>query len=540
MAQNTAQKEQPKVDQNDPVPVEPSNQVQVYFLCSRFVPAQTLRKRLEAQKELCQIHAADDPDSILHAASTENALIVYHITSALEVQSLAKFIGQLSEPLSSSRLAIVVISRTHVQQLKSFLSRYPKAFVLPTTVLLADLEKQVQDIIRAKVDAPVALGQSQDSDDIVLSNGTAAEKSTFVLKGLAAKKHSATEDRKAEEMLAATQSQPQLKWGANEWGKDKVQQDDVGLSARAAAAAEKAIADQARVTSASAATEAASKMSPAAARPERQKKSPLSPVAAATDAKFARPSIFQNKLFGSVKTPLERTTLLKDCVDSKAPVIMAQLDCEVKIAGRFYSVDKDGKKMRCQLKSSPEVLRDFRETHVDGQPLIFSASLRQSRLFMASAEVKWLETSPSLIELAVPEEMFVVQRRDSFRLVLFPDATNLASAWLSASARKQIEMPLYDVSQGGVGLLATADEARWFKRGDIITGLTFQLEDVVVHCERLITCHVTPMPIGNSAPLFRVGFKFEKLKPQLHSQLGEFIERNSMAYFTSYLVGKKP
>lgn len=535
-AQSAAAVAESIVELSDVAPVEQPVQLQAFFLCPRFIPAQTLRKRLEGQKDLCKVTASDDPTSVLESVKNAEGVIIYHLPSSAAMQGLITFVSQISAPLTSGNVAIIVVSRTHVQQLKSFLSRFQKAVVFPTTVLLSDLEKQVLDILRSKSDSGIDLSQAADSDEIKLSRGTAAEKGTYVLKGKAAKSNMAAEDRTTTESHSAVQSQAEFKWGAK--SNSNGESDESFPELHPASMPEN---DEQKNQQTSGALEINREPKAENQRNPRSERTPPGQRASNTAGgpTNSRLPIFQNKLFKSVDAIEERTLLLEDCIDSKASVTVAHLDCKTRVAAQFYGVDPGDHVLRCQLKGTPEALQAFIEQRDAGEHMIFSASLRQSRLFMASTQMMWVDKTPTLLELPIPDEMFMVQRRDNFRLVLFPDSSNLANARIGKTDGPTVEFPIYDVSKGGVGLLVPPDDARAFQRGDLIFNMNFQLEDVVVQCGRLAVRHLTPIQIGNEKPLVRVGLKFEKLNAAMLTSLGSFIEKNSMAYFTSYLIGQK-
>lgn len=457
------------------------------------MPAETLKKRLRNHRSLCKLQTLETPIEIMSHARQHGGLIVYYVGDAGDSAESIPFLNSLQTQLSDGRVATVLIVRSITAKFRADLSRFQNISIVSTTTLLGDLELMVLNLLRTVNDE----GLFRTGPRITAAKTTSADQGTFLFKG-----------GKRIPGKSIPSSQPN---------------------------------EPPRTASPTPVIEARKEPAPAipiAKPPEVERK----PKVAKSADEFAKKIFAGNeglrRLFQLVTSAEDRRRLMKDCLDSRANTVMTQPNLEARIDGQFYNYDEEKGTVRFQLKGSAPSIRAFRENLNADTPIIFNASLRQSRLFMAAGSVEWLPDAASLLEMEIPESIYTVQRRKNFRLTFFPDVSNLANASFTQDDKDAFSMPVFDVSQGGLALLATSDEAAKFKSLPLLHNLSLQLEDILIRCPKAHCRHITQLKLMQAITLFRIGFEFEGLSETTRLSLGELIDRHCLSYFSEYLTNK--
>lgn len=127
----------------------------------------------------------------------------------------------------------------------------------------------------------------------------------------------------------------------------------------------------------------------------------------------------------------------------------------------------------------------------------------------------------------MPETVLRLQRREFFRLstpVANPVTMSTALRCPDAS-RLAIELPLTDISGGGVGLLVTPEQALLFKRGDTLGECKITLPDEGLLIATLCVRNLIEITTRNGSHLFRVGCEFVDLSAARLSLVQRYITR---------------
>jgi c-di-GMP-binding flagellar brake protein YcgR len=127
----------------------------------------------------------------------------------------------------------------------------------------------------------------------------------------------------------------------------------------------------------------------------------------------------------------------------------------------------------------------------------------------------------------VPETLLRLQRREFFRL-----STPIANPIrLNATVRRadhstmHIELPLLDVSGGGVGLMATLDQALLFQKGDTLNDCKMLLPDEGLLALTLCVRNMFSVTTRSGSRHVRIGCEFVGLPPPRLSMLQRYITR---------------
>jgi c-di-GMP-binding flagellar brake protein YcgR len=128
---------------------------------------------------------------------------------------------------------------------------------------------------------------------------------------------------------------------------------------------------------------------------------------------------------------------------------------------------------------------------------------------------------------AVPDSLLRLQRREFFRLST-PIATPVR---LNATIRRadqsalHIELPLLDVSGGGVGLMATPDQAQYFQRGDTLNDCRMTLPDEGLLVVTLCVRNLFDVTTRGGSHFVRVGCEFVNLPAPRLTMVQRYITR---------------
>jgi c-di-GMP-binding flagellar brake protein YcgR len=111
---------------------------------------------------------------------------------------------------------------------------------------------------------------------------------------------------------------------------------------------------------------------------------------------------------------------------------------------------------------------------------------------------------------SVPSSLLRLQRRDYFRL-----ATPIASpVKLAVTVRRtdgsalDLEVPLFDISGGGVGVMATPDQAEFFQRGSILNECKLVLPEEGTLVTNLYVRNTFDVTTRNGSRYVRVGCEY--------------------------------
>ena len=127
----------------------------------------------------------------------------------------------------------------------------------------------------------------------------------------------------------------------------------------------------------------------------------------------------------------------------------------------------------------------------------------------------------------VPDTLLRLQRREFYRL-----STPIANpVRLKATVRRadnsalQIELPLMDISGGGVGLMATLDQARLFQRGDTLNDCKLMLPDEGLLVATLCVRNLFDVTTRSGSHFVRVGCEFVGLPAPRLTMVQRYITR---------------
>ncbi len=127
----------------------------------------------------------------------------------------------------------------------------------------------------------------------------------------------------------------------------------------------------------------------------------------------------------------------------------------------------------------------------------------------------------------VPDTVLRLQRREFYRL-----STPVANpVKLKATVRRaddsalQIELPLTDISGGGVGLMATLDQARLFQRGDTLNECKLNLPDEGLLVATLCVRNLFEVTTRSGSHFARIGCEFVGLPAPRLTMVQRYITR---------------
>jgi c-di-GMP-binding flagellar brake protein YcgR len=127
----------------------------------------------------------------------------------------------------------------------------------------------------------------------------------------------------------------------------------------------------------------------------------------------------------------------------------------------------------------------------------------------------------------MPESLLRLQRREFFRLatpIAKPVKLN-ASVRCADASMLCVELPLMDISGGGVGLLATPDQVKLFQRDDTLNECKIMLPDEGMLVTTLCVRNLIDLTSRNGSHFFRIGCEFVALSAARLSLVQRYITR---------------
>ena len=127
----------------------------------------------------------------------------------------------------------------------------------------------------------------------------------------------------------------------------------------------------------------------------------------------------------------------------------------------------------------------------------------------------------------VPEQLLRLQRREFFRLST-PVANPLklcATITRADTSVVQLELPLMDISGGGVGLTVSAEQTELLKRDDTLSDCKIMLPDEGLLVATLRVRSLVEVITRGGSRFFRVGCEFINLSPARMTLIQRYITR---------------
>ena len=133
---------------------------------------------------------------------------------------------------------------------------------------------------------------------------------------------------------------------------------------------------------------------------------------------------------------------------------------------------------------------------------------------------------PAFIAM-LPESLLRLQRREFFRLST-PIATPIRLTTTVRQADNStlfMELPLLDISGGGIGLMLPLDQAQLFQRGDLLNECKMMLPDEGLLVATLCVRNMFDVATRNGSRYVRVGCEFINIPPARLTMVQRYITR---------------
>jgi len=155
-------------------------------------------------------------------------------------------------------------------------------------------------------------------------------------------------------------------------------------------------------------------------------------------------------------------------------------------------------------------------------PATFVATIGGSAKLQFELESDWrgLPGQPHLVPAEFPEACLVLNRRSAQR-VETPVGGNYSATFNLSN--KQFELPLYDFSQGGVGLRATPDQCFGLMIGKKLLGVRLELGPALVIVADLEVRLLRPFRTFLLGEQVQIGCSFASISMQMQQTLERFV-----------------
>ena len=127
----------------------------------------------------------------------------------------------------------------------------------------------------------------------------------------------------------------------------------------------------------------------------------------------------------------------------------------------------------------------------------------------------------------VPDSLLRLQRREFFRLSTpVANPVKLCTTITCADAsERQVELPLMDISGGGVGLTATPEQAELFQRGDTLSDCKIALPDEGLLVATICVRNLFDVTSRSGSHFLRIGCEFVDLPASRLTLIQRYITR---------------
>ena len=153
---------------------------------------------------------------------------------------------------------------------------------------------------------------------------------------------------------------------------------------------------------------------------------------------------------------------------------------------------------------------------------VFVASIGGNAKLQFSLHSDWapLPDQPHLVPAIFPDTCLVLNRRAARRLET-PVGVNYSASFSLNS--KAVELPLYDFSQGGVGMRATPEQCFGLKVGKKLTGVRLELGPALVIVADLEIRLMRPFRTFLLGEQVQIGCSFVEISMQMQQSLERFL-----------------
>ncbi len=128
---------------------------------------------------------------------------------------------------------------------------------------------------------------------------------------------------------------------------------------------------------------------------------------------------------------------------------------------------------------------------------------------------------------AVPDALLRLQRREYFRLTtpIANPVTLSATVTREDGTSRAVQVPLSDVSGGGIGLMATPEIAAYFQRGDTLVDCRIGIPDEGLLITKLVVRNIFDVTARSGTRYVRIGCEFLDLPAQRLNMVQRYITR---------------
>jgi hypothetical protein len=234
-------------------------------------------------------------------------------------------------------------------------------------------------------------------------------------------------------------------------------------------------------------------------------------------------------IFEPVAAAEERARLLVDAVKHKAAAKIWTPNKSLSFTSRPTKVDESELFFRRPADLSDDRLLEA----IDSDPThAFRVALSHDLggLFF---KTKYIHASEKILVFARPDEVYRVQRRQHFRLIV-PSGE---AAWASTGDRAEPRHPIHDISLGGVSFKVAATTAPSFLK-DALLSLQLTLDETTIDTQARVK-NVFEIPVeareSREAPSHRVAAEFEGIHERQRNQISSYIMVMSRKKLSNYL-----
>lgn len=125
------------------------------------MPADVFKRRMMEDSSMLVFDVRNVRNLIKKAREYQKIIVVFHIATAVDLQTLIEILEGLSEPLAKKSAYVIVISGAHYSNLKKTLAKYDTIEVVANSIQVTDLQEKAMERYKNLTGEPAASDETR-------------------------------------------------------------------------------------------------------------------------------------------------------------------------------------------------------------------------------------------------------------------------------------------------------------------------------------------------------------------------------------------
>lgn len=186
-------------------------------------------------------------------------------------------------------------------------------------------------------------------------------------------------------------------------------------------------------------------------------------------------------------------------------------------------------KRELEVLPTPKDRENFKELYEGFESL--NIYIPDLGVMLNAKKYEW--SNEGFLKLELPSAVALVERRKNFRLIIDENIATKVIFYKAKVGREMktflIDKPIFDISSGGLSLLVTVEESKFFDVGDNIAGMTLCILQDQIDCAGIVRA-IIPVEAGKRKGVnynaWKIGVEFLQIHPSDKNLLDRFVLDN--------------